>query len=145
MGTCILYSILFLVLALSYATVLFVGVSELLIDRTFCVDDAHVHVHLTGAIAASTNISSSKFVNPNNLGNIAANTDFTSQMAVSDLETGNFVNVQTNCYAAPLQVNPHGNVVGHTHFVVEQLESLTQTTPTDPTKLAFFKGSTPWP
>jgi hypothetical protein len=33
-----------------------------------------------------------------------------------------------------------GDVVGHTHIVIEALEALDQTTPTDPTRFAFFKG-----
>ncbi|EIM83328.1 uncharacterized protein STEHIDRAFT_141131 [Stereum hirsutum FP-91666 SS1] len=93
-----------------------------------------------GVIAASTNIPSSKFTNPKNLDTIAANQDFTVTMAVSNLETGNFVNAASNYYSAPQQVNAQGNIVGHTHIVIEQLDSLTQTTPTDPTKFAFFKG-----
>lgn len=93
-----------------------------------------------GVIAASTNIPSSKFTNPKNLDTIPANQDFTVTMAVSNLETGNFVNAASNYYSAPQQVNSQGNIVGHTHIVIEQLDSLTQTTPTDPTKFAFFKG-----
>lgn len=61
-------------------------------------------------------------------------------MNVKNLELGNFVNAASNYYSAPQQVNSEGNIVGHTHVVVEQLSSLTQTTPTDPTKFAFFKG-----
>lgn len=93
-----------------------------------------------GVIAASTNIPSSKFSNPPNFGTIAANTDFDIVMNVKNLELGNFVNAASNYYSAPQQVNSQGNIVGHTHVVVEQLSSLTQTTPTDPTKFAFFKG-----
>lgn len=61
-------------------------------------------------------------------------------MAVKNLVTGNFVNAASNYYSAPQQVDDSGNVVGHTHIVIETLDSLTQTTVTDPTKFAFFKG-----
>lgn len=61
-------------------------------------------------------------------------------MAVKNLVTGNFVNAASNYYSAPQQVDDSGNVVGHTHIVIEALDSLTQTTVTDPTKFAFFKG-----
>ena len=54
-----------------------------------------------GIIAATTNMPSSKFVNPPNGGTIQANTAFTIQMALNHLEAGNFVNAQTNYYAAP--------------------------------------------
>lgn len=61
-------------------------------------------------------------------------------MAVRNLVTGNFVNAASNYYSAPQQVDDSGNVVGHTHIVIETLDSLTQTTVTDPTQFAFFKG-----
>lgn len=61
-------------------------------------------------------------------------------MAVKNLVTGNFVNANSNYYSAPQQVDDSGNIIGHTHIVIEQLDSLTQTTATDPTKFAFFKG-----
>ena len=93
-----------------------------------------------GVIAATTNMPSSKFVNPKNFDTIPANTAFTVQMAVSHLETGNFVNAQTNYYSAPQQVNDAGDIIGHSHVVIEQLDSLNQTTPNDPNKFAFFKG-----
>jgi len=37
-------------------------------------------------------------------------------------------------------VNGQGQIIGHSHVVVELLTALDQTTPTDPTKFAFFKG-----
>ncbi|PFH54685.1 hypothetical protein AMATHDRAFT_52417 [Amanita thiersii Skay4041] len=93
-----------------------------------------------GVIPSVGNMPSSKFVNPKNGGTIAANQDFQIQMAINNLETGNFVNAQENYFAAPQQVNAQGNIIGHSHVVVELLNSLDQTTPTDPTKFAFFKG-----
>jgi hypothetical protein len=93
-----------------------------------------------GIIAAQTAMPASKFVFPTNGANIAANTAFTITMNIKNLETGNFVNAQTNYYSAPQQVNSAGAVIGHSHFVVEQLTSMTQTTPLDNTKFAFFQG-----
>jgi hypothetical protein len=61
-------------------------------------------------------------------------------LAIQGMETGHFVNAQQNYFAAPQQINAQGQVQGHSHVVVEALDSLTQTTPTDPTKFAFFKG-----
>ncbi|GAA5993537.1 hypothetical protein JCM10908_000638 [Rhodotorula pacifica] len=81
-----------------------------------------------GIIAAANVAPSSKFVNPKNLDVIPPNQDFTIQMAINHLQTGNFVNAQTNYYS------------GHSHVVIEQIDSLTSTTITDPTKFAFFKG-----
>ncbi len=93
-----------------------------------------------GIIAATTNMPSSKFVFPTNNGKVAANTNFTVQMAIKNLETGNFVNANANYFAAPQQVNAQGNIKGHSHIVIEQLAAIDSTTPTDPTKFAFFKG-----
>ncbi|KAI0310995.1 hypothetical protein OF83DRAFT_1166480 [Amylostereum chailletii] len=93
-----------------------------------------------GMIAATTKMPSSKFVNPPNMGNIAANTAFTITMAIKNIKTGNFVNAQSNYYSAPQQTDGSGTIIGHSHVVIEALDSLSQTTPTDPNKFAFFKG-----
>ncbi len=100
---------------------------------------------------------SSKFQVPANGDTIQANTAFTVTMAIKNIETGNFVNAQENYFAAPQQLNGQGQVghfsfffvsrclsavqiIGHSHVVIEQLDSLTQTTPTNPKNFAFFKG-----
>ena len=93
-----------------------------------------------GQIPATTAMPSSKFTNPTNMQNIAANTAFTITMAIQNMETGNFVNAQSNYFSAPQQLNAQGQIIGHSHVVVEQLSAIDQTTPTDPTKFAFFKG-----
>jgi len=93
-----------------------------------------------GTIPSTNNMPSSKFTNPANFGTIQANTAFTITMAITNLDTGNFVNANENYFSAPQQVGSDGNVQGHSHVVVEQISSLTQTTPTNPQNFAFFKG-----
>lgn len=93
-----------------------------------------------GAIPSTSNMPSAKFTFPANGGSVAANTAFTISMAIQNLETGNFVNAEENYFAAPQQLNSAGQIVGHSHVVVELLDSLTQTTPTNPNVFAFFKG-----
>jgi hypothetical protein len=83
---------------------------------------------------------SAKFQFPKNLDTIPANKEFTVQMAIQGMETGNFVNAQQNYFAAPQQLNSKGQIIGHSHVVIEKIDSLTQTTPTDPKKFAFFLG-----
>ncbi|KAF9051068.1 hypothetical protein BDZ89DRAFT_523438 [Hymenopellis radicata] len=83
---------------------------------------------------------SSKFVTPANFGTVQADTPFTISMAINNLETGNFVNAQANYFAAPQQLTSTGLIVGHTHVVVESIDSLDQKTPTNPKNFAFFKG-----
>jgi len=93
-----------------------------------------------GLIPSTTNMPSAKFVFPTNFATIQANTNFTIQVAISGMQTGFFVNAQQSYFAAPQQLNAQGQIIGHSHVVVETLTSLSQTTPTDPTKFAFFKG-----
>jgi hypothetical protein len=93
-----------------------------------------------GQIPATTAMPSAKFQFPTNMQNIAANQAFTVKMAIANMETGNFVNAQQNYFAAPQQLNAQGQIVGHSHIVIEPLSSITQTTPTDPTKFSFFQG-----
>ncbi|GBE87087.1 hypothetical protein SCP_1003340 [Sparassis crispa] len=93
-----------------------------------------------GIIAATTNMPSAKFVFPANGATIPANQNFTIQMAVSNFDTGFFVNAEKNYFAGPQVVNSAGNIQGHSHVVIEKLTSLNQTTPTQPTIFAFFKG-----
>ncbi|KLO11294.1 hypothetical protein SCHPADRAFT_916100 [Schizopora paradoxa] len=93
-----------------------------------------------GVIAAQTNMPASKFTFPANGQTIAANQTFTISMALNHLEAGNFVNAEANYFAAPQTVNSAGDIVGHTHFVVEQLQALDQTTPLNNVQFTFFKG-----
>lgn len=93
-----------------------------------------------GMILASDKITTSKFVSPTNMQVIAKNTTFTITMAINNMDTGNFVNAASNYYAAPCQINANGELIGHSHVVVEAMTSLTQTTPTNPLQFAFFKG-----
>jgi hypothetical protein len=81
----------------------------------------------------------SKITFPQNFGTFAADTEFTFKMNIQNMVTGNFVNANTNYYGAPQQLQG-GNVVGHSHVTVQKLDSLTSTTPLDPTVFAFFKG-----
>lgn len=92
-----------------------------------------------GAIPAANLMPSSKFVNPKNGDNVGANEAFTISMAVKNLETGNFVNAQQNYFAAPQQLNAQGVIIGHSHVVVELLDSLDQTEATNPELFSFFK------
>lgn len=93
-----------------------------------------------GDIPSTTQQPSAKFVSPANLATVAANQAFTVKLAVQNLETGNFVNAQTNYYSAPQQLNSQGLIVAHSHITIQQIASLTDTTVPDPTKFAFFQG-----
>jgi len=92
-----------------------------------------------GIIPSSDNMPSAKFTNPKNSDIIAANSPFTISMAINNLQTGAFVNAAENDFAAPEQLNAQG-LLGHSHVVVETLQVLDQTNPTDPKIFTFFKG-----
>jgi hypothetical protein len=111
-----------------------------------------------GRIIALNQAPRCKFVFPKNGDeSLVENAPFTVQMKILSMETGkfdvatephrtltifigNFVNAQTNYYAAPQQVNDQGLLIGHSHIVIETLSSLQDTEPLDPTQFAFFKG-----
>jgi hypothetical protein len=93
-----------------------------------------------GSIPSTANMPSAKFKSPKNLDTIQANKNFTVTMNIQGMETGNFVNAEQNYFAAPQQLNSKGQIVGHSHVVIEAIDSITQTTPTDPSKFAFFLG-----
>ncbi|KAK7468451.1 hypothetical protein VKT23_002963 [Stygiomarasmius scandens] len=94
-----------------------------------------------GAIPSVDNMPSSKFVSPANGDTIQANKEFTISMAIKNLETGNFVNADSNYFAAPQQLNNQGQIIGHSHVVIEELDNgVGSTDPTDPRKFAYFKG-----
>lgn len=94
-----------------------------------------------GVIASTSNMPSSKFTNPKNGDTIKANKDFTVTMAINHVQTGNFVNADSNYYSAPQQVNSAGDIIGHSHVVIQKLNSLDQTQALDPSTFAFFKVS----
>ena len=59
---------------------------------------------------------------------------------ILDIFRSHFVNAQANYYSAPQQLDAKQVIIGHSHFVIEKLESMSQTTPLDNTKFAFFQG-----
>jgi len=93
-----------------------------------------------GDIPSVDHMPTSKFVFPKNFATIKAGQTFTIEMAIQNMETGFFVNALANYFAAPQQLNSAGQIKGHSHVVIEKLDSLDQTRPTDPKQFAFFKG-----
>ncbi|TFK18210.1 hypothetical protein FA15DRAFT_710076 [Coprinopsis marcescibilis] len=93
-----------------------------------------------GLLPGATNMPSAKFVYPTNGATIAAGTTFTVQLAVRNLVTGSAVNAQNSYLAAPQQLNSAGQIIGHSHVVIEKLTSLTSTTALDPRYYVYFAG-----
>ncbi|KAF8515377.1 hypothetical protein BU17DRAFT_76869 [Hysterangium stoloniferum] len=96
---------------------------------------------IMGRIIGQDVMPATKFVFPPNLDeSIEENQSFTIKLAVSNLQTGNFVNAQSNYFAAPAQVNNRGHLIGHSHVVIQAIPSLGSTDIADPRKFAFFQG-----
>jgi len=93
-----------------------------------------------GLIPSSDKIPSCKFSNPKNGDTIPANVAFNATLNILNLSAGLFTNAQKTYYAAPQTLDENGIIKGHSHFVIESLTSLDQTTPNDPRKFTFFKG-----
>jgi hypothetical protein len=94
-----------------------------------------------GMIPSTDNMPSAKFVFPSNgEDTLVENTEFTIQLAIQNVQTGSFVNPEENYLAAPQQLNSQGQIIGHSHIVVQSLSSINQSTPLDPKTFAFFMG-----
>lgn len=84
---------------------------------------------------------SAKFIFPTNFGTIPVNQSFTVQVAISHLDTGWFTNPNLTYISAPQEVNAAGDVMGHSHVVIELLtDGFNQTKPTDSKEFAYFQG-----
>jgi len=93
-----------------------------------------------GVLAPSTNMPSSKFLKPKNLDAIKAHTTFQIKMAVRHFDVGHFTNPDTTYYGAPQQLNAGNDIIGHPHFVIEKINSVSSTDLPDPSKFVFFMG-----
>ncbi|KAJ7048062.1 hypothetical protein C8F01DRAFT_1007578, partial [Mycena amicta] len=93
-----------------------------------------------GLIPSVDNMPSAKFNFPKNTDVINANVPFNASLNVQNFQTGVFTNAQKTYFAAPQTLNKQGQIIGHTHIVIEQLTSLAQILPTNPKTFIFFKG-----
>lgn len=55
-------------------------------------------------------------------------------------QTGFFANPASNYFAAPQTVNDQGFLKGHSHVVIEPVDSFKSDNPLNPLDFAFFKG-----
>jgi hypothetical protein len=77
---------------------------------------------------------------PKNLDTIASGETFNIVLQTKGIQLGTFTNAQKTYFANPQKLNAQGQIIGHTHIVMETIDSLTTTKVTDPTKFFFFKG-----
>ena len=93
-----------------------------------------------GQIPSVNNLVASKFQFPRNLDVIKSNTAFTISYSIAHLQTGSFTNAAKTYYAAPQQLNTGGDVIGHSHVVIEAQNGLQSTDLVTDNKFVFFKG-----
>ena len=93
-----------------------------------------------GEIPTTGNMISAVFVEPKNGATLAPDEKFEVKIQVKNFAAGKFTDPQSTYYSAPQQLNKDGHVLGHTHVVIEPIDSLTTTAVSDPRKFAFFKG-----
>jgi len=82
---------------------------------------------------------SSKFIFPPNFAALSANETFTVKIAINHLETGWATDSASTFMSAPVLVNANGDVMGHSHLVIEHVTGFGQTTPTDPRIFVYYK------
>jgi hypothetical protein len=87
---------------------------------------------IMGVIASTNNMPRSKFDFPKNGQVIKADTPFTLRMRIGNLQTGNFVNPNSNYYAAPQTVNGAGDIIGHSHVTIQKMDDVASPNPLDP-------------
>jgi transcription initiation factor TFIID subunit 15 len=93
-----------------------------------------------GDIPSTANMISAIITSPGPGEDLAANTDFTISVQVQGLVAGTFTNPDLTYYAAPQQLQG-GQIVGHTHVTVQDLNGdIATTTPPNPDDFVFFKG-----
>ncbi|KAF5331477.1 hypothetical protein D9758_015496 [Tetrapyrgos nigripes] len=93
-----------------------------------------------GVLPSIDLMPSSKFRFPLNGDTLRANLEFDVSMKINNLNTGVFTDATQNYFSAPQQLDKDGLILGHSAIVIEELDSLTQTTTTKPARFAFFRG-----
>ncbi|KAJ6519302.1 hypothetical protein C8R45DRAFT_806779 [Mycena sanguinolenta] len=93
-----------------------------------------------GNIPSVDNMPASKFQSPANLDTIASDTTFNVTLQTKGIQLGTFTNAAKTYFANPQTLNAQGQIIGHTHIVIESIPSLTTTAVTNPQDFVFFKG-----
>ncbi|WYZ36199.1 hypothetical protein EsH8_XI_000132 [Colletotrichum jinshuiense] len=93
-----------------------------------------------GKIPAQKNMISAIITNPQPGTKLQASTTFNVSVQTTHLKAGVFVNPTTNYYTAPQDLDSAGDIIGHCHVTIQEIGSMSSTTPPDPSKFAFFKG-----
>ncbi|KAJ6492232.1 hypothetical protein C8R45DRAFT_1137365 [Mycena sanguinolenta] len=93
-----------------------------------------------GNIPSINNMPSSKFQSPKNLDTILSRETFNVTLKAQGIELGTFTNAAKTYFANPQTLDSKGQIIGHTHIVMEAIPSLTSTAVTNRQDFVFFKG-----
>jgi len=93
-----------------------------------------------GNIPSVNDMPSSKFQSPTNLDTIASDTTFSITLKTQGIQLGTFTNAAKTYFANPQTLNAQGQIIGHTHVVIESIPALTTTAITNSQDFSFFKG-----
>ncbi|EGG05646.1 uncharacterized protein MELLADRAFT_124060 [Melampsora larici-populina 98AG31] len=94
-----------------------------------------------GMIPGQDNLPHCRFESPKNMDKLPPGKTFKVTLVIKNLITGSFTNPEKTFYSAPTQLDPKTLfVVGHTHIVISQVQSLSSNEILDPFKFKFFKG-----
>jgi transcription initiation factor TFIID subunit 15 len=93
-----------------------------------------------GKIPARSNMITAVITSPKVGVKMPSNTTFNIEVQTQHLTAGFFTNPTTNYYTAPQDLDKNGDIIGHCHVTVQDMGSMTATTPPDPVTFAFFKG-----
>ncbi|KAJ7194941.1 hypothetical protein GGX14DRAFT_475483 [Mycena pura] len=91
-----------------------------------------------GRIPTIDNLPSVRITQPTNLATLQKNTSISLQFIARNLQGGVFVNPTTRYLSEPQDVDDTGNVIGHFHVVIEELDALNSTIPPDIRNFVFF-------
>jgi hypothetical protein len=93
-----------------------------------------------GYIPAADKIPSSKFQFPTNTQTIASDQTFNVVLKTVNMQIGVFTNAQKTYFGNPQKLNAQGQIIGHTHVVIESMPSIDSTAITNAQNFIFFKG-----
>ncbi|KAK2008386.1 hypothetical protein LZ32DRAFT_540081 [Colletotrichum eremochloae] len=93
-----------------------------------------------GRLPSEQNMISSVITSPRPGDRLPAGVSFNVTVQTAHLRAGVFTNPMANYYTAPQDLDLAGDVIGHCHITIQEMGSLTPTTPPDASKFAFFKG-----
>ena len=93
-----------------------------------------------GRIPAVENMISTVITYPEFGGEVVANTTFNVSIQTSHLRAGFLANPTANYYTAPQELDENGDVIGHCHVTIQQIDDIKSAKPPSPSKVAFFLG-----